>query len=151
MKRTSSGGRGSKSPSRTLRLTFSYEGSNVRLVSRQSVEMIPPQGDAAATRQGQAGFWYEVRDEKDNTLFRRIVQNPIRFAAEIRSEDPERPLSWQDVSEPRGEFVLLMPDLDTARVLVLFGSPMERGAPLGPAKEIARFDLSQGPAAQELS
>ena len=145
----SSGGSGPKGRSHTLRLTLSYEGSNVRLVSRQRVEMVSPQSDAAASRQGQPGFWYEVRDEKDRTLYRRVVQNPLRFAAEIRSDDPEWPLSWQEVRHPRGDFVLLMPDLDAAHALVLFSSPMERGAPPGPAEEIARIDLSQGPATKE--
>jgi hypothetical protein len=129
----------------TLRLTFSYEGSDLRLISRQRVEMMSPPSDPVQAQKEQTGFWYEVRDAEGRTLYRRVIQNPIKFAAEVRSDDPERPLAWQEVSEPRGNFILLMPDLDRAHMLVLFSSPMEPGAALGPAKEIAHFDLAQGP------
>ena len=127
----------------TLRLTFSYEGSIVRMVSRQSVEMVPPPSDSLHVKEGQTGFWYELRDTKGNTLYRRVTQNPIKFAVEVRSDDWERPLNWESTKDPRGSFILLMPDLREAHTLVLFGSPPEPDKETEPAKEIYRFDLSQ--------
>lgn len=129
---------------RALRLTFSYEDSNVRLASIQKVEMLAPPSDPIRAQDGQeAGFWYELRDGEGRTLYRRVIQNPIKFAFEVRS-DPERPLAWQKVSGPRGEFVLLMPELEKAKTLVLFSSPLEPEGALGPAKELTRFNLEQG-------
>ena len=139
-----------KQRDRSLRLTFSYEGSDVRLVSRQSVEMVPPPSDHLRTLEGQTGFWYELRDAEGRTLYRRITETPVKFAAEVRSDDPRRPLTWEKVSRPQGHFVLLMPDLDQARTLVLFSSPLEPEAAAKPAKEIARFDLQQGPESREI-
>lgn len=127
----------------TLRLTFSYEGSDVRLVSLQSVEMVPLPSDPVYAQEPRTGFWYEVRDTKGRTLYRRATQNPIKFAAEVRSDDPERPLMWQKVSEPKGSFVLLMPDLKEAQTLVLFSSPLDPEKAAGLANEIARFDLTR--------
>lgn len=135
----------SKKKDLALRLMFSYEGRDVRLVSRQSVEMVTPPSDPIRVQEGQAGFWYELRDAEGRTLYRRVIQNPIKFAVEVRSDDPKRPLMWQKVSEPRGSFVLLMPDLKQAYTLVLFGSPPEPEAAAEPAKEIARFNLTQVP------
>ena len=128
----------------TMRLTFSYEGTDLRLISQQSVRMVPPPSDSLRAEEEQTGFWYEVHDAGGSTLYRRVTQNPIKFAVEVRSDDPDRPLNWQQVDEPRGTFVLLIPDLDSALEVVLFGDPLEPDAPSGPAKEIARFDLKQG-------
>ena len=127
----------------TLRLTFSYEGSDVQLVSRQSVEIVPLPSDPIHAQEPRTGFWYELRDVKGLTLYRRTTQNPIKFATEVRSDDPEHPLMWQKVSEPKGSFMLLMPDLKEAQTLVLFSSPLDPEEATGPAKEITRFDLTK--------
>lgn len=143
--------RGRKPNFPTLRLTLTYEGSDLRLTSRENVQMVSPPSDPIRPQKGETGFWYEVRDGEDRTLYRRVIQNPIKFAVEVRSDDPERPLAWQEVSEPRGEFILLVPDLDRAHMLVLFSSPLEPGVAPRPAKEIARFDLVQGPEGKEVA
>jgi hypothetical protein len=128
----------------TQRLVFFYEGDNVRLVSRQRVVMKVPPSDPPTLKGDQAGFWVEVRDSEERVLYRRVMPNPIASGVEVRSDDPERPLSWRELKEPRGSFTLLVPDIGATSSLVLLGSPGGRGAPTGPAKEIARFDLSVG-------
>lgn len=138
------GTQSTKQLNRAMRLTFSYEGSNVRLASMQRIEMLAPRSDPIRTQEGHAGFWYELRDAEGRTLYRRVIQNPIKFAFEVRS-DPERPLAWQKVSEPRGNFVLLMPDIEQAKMVVLFSSPLEPEGVPGPAKELTRFNLEQIP------
>ena len=129
----------------SLRLTFTYEASNIRLVSKQSVEIASQPTDPLEPEEGTTGFWYEVRDEEGLTIYRRIIQNPIKFAAEVKSDDPDRPFAWEEVRDPRGSFFLLIPDLKDARSLILVSSPLKFGAPLEPAEELARFDLMKAP------
>lgn len=134
-----------KQPNRSLRLTFSYEGSDVRLVSMKSIEMLSPPSDPIQTQEGQAGFWYELRDAEGLTLYRRVIQNPIKFASEVRSDNPKRPLEWRKVIEPRGDFVLIVPDLPQAKTVKLFSSPLEPEGTLMPASELTHFSLKQVP------
>jgi hypothetical protein len=124
---------------RAQRLTFSYEGSNVHLLSRQTVEMIPPPSDPVQDSERQAGFWYTLRDREGRPIYRRVVHNPIRHDVEVFSDDPERSVSRVRVSEPRGVFSLLVPGLDEPYTLTLHSSPP--GATGEAAQEIARFDI----------
>ena len=132
-----------KQKNRALRLTFSYVGSGVQLIARQSLEMTPLPSDPLNAREGETGFWYEIRDANGHPIYRRITENPLRFAVEIRTDDPSQPLTWQKVSQPQGQFLLLLPDLDQAQTLVLFSSPPEPEGGTKPSQEIARFDLRQ--------
>ena len=77
---------------RTLRLTFSYEGSNVRLVSSQSIDMKPPPAEPEPIQKGQSGFWYELTDAHGRQLYQRVVHNPIRMEDEIYSSEPNAPI-----------------------------------------------------------
>ncbi len=130
--------------SRTLRLTFSYEGHNVRLVSRQSVEMIPPSSDPITLEEERSGFWYELQDKQGRVLYRRVVHNPIRFEAEVFSHHPEVPLTRTKIDNPQGMFQLLVPETHEAATLVLFSSPLEPEFAGEPARELARFQLTPG-------
>jgi hypothetical protein len=142
-----------RKPNQTLRLTFSYQGNQVQLISRQSVEMISPPSDPVVGEEGQTGFWYELRDSQDRILYRRAINNPIEFEVEVRTGDPERPLARERVTDPQGIFVLLMPDLAEARTLVIFSSPLEPEAAIAiaPARELTRFDLTQNPESEEVT
>jgi hypothetical protein len=142
-----------RKPNRTLRLTFSYQGNQVQLISRQSVEMISPPSEPIVGEEEQAGFWYELRDAQDLILYRRAINNPIEFAVEVRTDDPERPLARQQITDPQGIFVLLMPDLTEARTLVIFSSPLEPEAAIAiaPARELARFNITQNPESEEVA
>jgi hypothetical protein len=124
---------------RTLRLVFAYEGDDVRLLSVERVEMRPLPSDELEPVEKTAGFWYELRDGAERTLYRRIAQHPTRTSTEVLTDDPERPLRRVDVSDPRGEFVLLAPDLDEAQTLVFVGSP--GGDAATESRELARFPL----------
>ena len=126
------------------RLVFSYGTGEVQLVSQQRVAAKTLPSDPVDRMEGRTGFWVEVRDSEERVLYRRVMPNPIASAVEVRSDDPERPLSWRELKNLHGSFTLLVPDLGTASSLVLLGSPGRRGAPTGPAREIARFGLSVG-------
>ncbi len=135
----------SQQSKRTLRLTFSYEGSTVRLVSRQSVEMITPPASPYPIREGQTGFWYELRERGGKVLYQRAVHNPIHFDVEIFSDDPQQPMSRQKVDNPSGIFVLFVPDIPEGYNVVLFSSPLTQEEATKPAQELARFTVAQEP------
>ncbi|HEY0080284.1 MAG TPA: hypothetical protein VGB73_16865 [Pyrinomonadaceae bacterium] len=134
---------------RSLRLIFAYEGGSVRLVGRQSVEMIPPPSDSLAGREGETGFWYELRDSQGRALYRRLMQNPIQYSTEVLSNDPMRPVERRDVQEPRGVFVLISPDIEEAQTLALFSAPSERNELGRSSRIIGEFDLKQDAGGKE--
>lgn len=105
--------------------------------------MIPPPTEPAEPKTGQTGFWYELHDTDGRPLYRRIVQNPIRFDAEVFSPDPKESIRRIELPNPEGTFVLLAPDLGEARSVVLFSSPLERKAAAEEARELARFPLAR--------
>lgn len=136
---------------RAVRLTFTYEGDEVRLVNQRSLEMIAPPGDELSGR--EQGFWVEVRDGKDEALHRLVMQDPIRRDVEVFSPDPEQSPYRAPVEEPSGIFVVVVPDLEEADHVALMssGAPSASArdvspeaasrAPAGPASEFARFPL----------
>jgi hypothetical protein len=130
---------------RVLRLTFSYEGSAVKLVSSQKVEMTLPPSHALAPAERESGFWFTLADKTGNPVYRRVVQNPIRFDKEVFSPGREGSLHREAVAKPRGSFVVLVPDQEDARTLMLFSHPLEPHGLIHPAKEFIRFDLSAEP------
>lgn len=134
-----------ESPLRTLRVTFAYDGTTVRVVSRQAVDMRPTSSDPVYDYQGRSGTWFEVRDTTGRVLYRRMVQDLMPVDMEAPSGDPERPFT-RVKAERRGAFVLTMPNLSRAQSIVLFASPDED--PRKPAREIGRFDL-RGPEPKE--
>jgi hypothetical protein len=130
---------------RTLRLVFEYEGRDVRLLSAERVAMTPPPSHELEAGEGATGFWYEVRDPDERTLYRRITENPVRMSTEVLTDDRERPLAREPVSEPRGHFVLHVPDVEEAATLLLVGSRPEDEPAARAAEVLGRFDLRQQP------
>ncbi len=140
-------------PPRAVRLTFAFEGDEVRLVGRQPVEMIAPPTDKLDGYEHEQGFWLEVRSGKDETLHRQVMQDPLRYDVEVFSPDPEQSVFRSPVDEPSGIFVVVVPDLSEADHVALLssGAPTAaaRGmtpeaaarAPSGPATEFVRFPL----------
>jgi hypothetical protein len=131
--------------SRTLRLTFSYEGGTVRLVSRMSVDMIAPAASPTPIREGQSGFWYELRDRSGRVLYQRALHNPIRIESEVYPVDQTQPIRHVPVNRPRGNFDLLVPDMAEADNVILFSSPLDPANSAAPARELARFRLKEEP------
>lgn len=131
-----------------LRLTFSYRGQDIELVSTQAVDMRIPPGDALQWDERSSGFWVLLRDGGGQPLYRRIAADPIQTSVEYPTDDPKKPLARQDVASPEGVFVVLVPDLPQAQSIALFSSgggatAQERTAGTA-AREIATFDLKRG-------
>ena len=129
---------------RTLRFLFQYEGNQVQLVSQQSVTMIPPPPTSThSPKEGQEGFWYELRDSQDHSVYYRAVANPIPIECEVFSEDQNESICRQEVDVTRGTFVLLAPDLPEATSVLLFSPPLQRTLMAKGTSELVRFNLSR--------
>lgn len=134
----------SNAPTEVLRLTFEYDGNNVRLISSQKVRMTLPASMAPHPEKNQAGFWYELRDANERTLYHRVMESPIRFDAEVFSNEEKGSIRRQEVLKPQGAFVLLVPDTPEAESIVLFGSSSAPRTTALSANELARFKLKLG-------
>ncbi len=128
---------------RALRLTFEYEGSNVKLVSTQSVEMILPPTQPLESPQDQTGFWFTLSNSQGKPVYRRAIHNPIAYDREVFSNDPKHPsIQRVPVNEPKGTFVVLVPDVQDARTVQLFSHPLNPAGHGQPAREFARFNIT---------
>jgi hypothetical protein len=129
-----------------LRLTFSYEGNTVQLLTQQNLDTLVPPSDSLDDFTGQAGFWYELRDAAAQPVYRRIMENPIQFSLEGPPDDPENmsDLHRVQVDNPLGVFTLLVPNLAEAQTLALVSSPLDSETLAEPATDLAVFDLSGG-------
>lgn len=129
-----------------LRLIFSYRGRAIALERWIRVDVIAPPSDRLPDVEAQTGFWYELRDAKEQSIYVRGAHNPLRAGIEAPTGDAARPFVRHAVPEPAGWFALLVPALESARTLVIFSPPLdERGSGL-PARELARFELPVDPA-----
>lgn len=126
---------------RALRLLIEYDGRKLAVRERQQVEMATPPSDPLRGYDGQSGFWYELRDAKGRVLYRRIVNNPIRYEAE--AHDPETGIRRYPIEKPRGVFAVLVPVLPEADSLVVVSSPLDPGKSAAPAEPLARIPLGQ--------
>lgn len=135
-------------PGAAVRLIFSYDGDEVRLLSQQRVEMTLPPGDPLQAPSGVHGFWAEVRGVNGEVLYRWRMPDPLRADTEIFSEDPERTVSRTAIERPQGAFTVVVPDYAEAAELALVSSrpedaergPKTAAEPAAP-REITRFPL----------
>jgi hypothetical protein len=126
-----------------LRLTFTYEGSEIRLVSQQSVEMTLPPSHDLQGYEGHSGFWYVLQDAQGQPLYRRTTQNPMKHDVEVFSNEPATSIARQNIDQPKGSFVLLVPAIAGTQTVALFSHPLKMEASARPVTEIARFDLTK--------
>jgi hypothetical protein len=143
---------------KAVRLTFAYQGDQVKLLSQQPVDMTVLPSDPVKGYEEQKGFWAEVKSDQDKTLFRRVLHNPTRNDAEVFSEDREQSISRAPAPKRKGVFVVVVPATDKGHEVTLSRSAGQpdvetEGAPkgmaamrslaTGPATEIARFKLKK--------
>jgi|GEM_PF-1062302 hypothetical protein len=141
----------SAEPMKAMRLTFSYDGDNVKLISQQRTEMIVPPSDPVKGYRKQKGFWAELKSEQDKTLYRQVMHNPTRNDIEVFPETPDEGISREPAPKRKGIFVVLVPDTEKAEEVTLFRSVPETQGPASglfslaskPATEIMRFKLKK--------
>ena len=142
---------------RSVRLTIAYDGDRMEMVSQQSVAMKAPPSDpvesapAAAMDAGPTGFWVDLKDEQDQTLYRRVLHDPVPRHVEAFSPDPRQTVQRVPVpiTESRGVFSVVLPEIEAAQAVSLIGPPPQPTGPGAlaeegpqPSREIARFDLT---------
>jgi hypothetical protein len=101
------------------RLTFAYDGSDIRLVAQQRVAMIAPPDDSDRTYAARAGTWVEVRDASGHGLYRQILADPVRHGYEVHSDDPAEGSREVEPESPSGVFQVVVPDLPEGEDVVL--------------------------------
>jgi len=109
---------------KAIRLTFSYKGTEIKLISQDKFEKILPPSSNISNR---SGFWYEVAGDKQNVLYQRIISNPIQTDIEVFTNDSKESIMRQKISQIEGVFSILIPDLPEAKTFSLFSSPIEKG------------------------
>jgi hypothetical protein len=129
-------------PSPARRLTFAYEGDQVRLVSEQLVTMIIPPSHPLDRLETAGGFSIILRDERGEPVYGRISESPLRFDEEVFDRDPKRSIRREANPHPKGTFVVLVPAIDNARRLEFFGSPAKPKAHLESTRRLATFMLA---------
>ena len=133
---------------KAMRLTFSYAGDDVKLISQQPVDMLVPPSDPVKGFTRHKGFWAELKNENDKTLYRRVMHNPTRNDAEVFSDDT---ISREPAPKRKGVFVVVVPDSTQGDSVTLSRSEPEKKGPARgirafaskPASQILRFKLKK--------
>ena len=127
-----------------VRMILQYEGRQLRLLSRERIDMLAPPSDPLEGHEGYRGFWVEVRDPDGRTLHRRVMPDPMEPAVEVFSDQPGASLHQVPVSKPQGIFAVLVHDLEHADHLAIVSSPVDEGGQRTTlaATELARFPLT---------
>ncbi len=125
-----------------LRLSFSYNREGVTLDFIRTLEEMPTPESDPLEHDPEAGFWYELRGADNTTLYRQVLQNPLRYDAEVYLEDEM--IVRQVFDDYADTFDLLVPALAAATQIALFSSPLNPETLGEAATELATFSLAQG-------
>jgi hypothetical protein len=106
----------------------------------------PPSVGERPEAEKHGGFWMELRDAGDRVLFNRVLHSPLGDSVEVHSPDGKIQRVFGDLKE--NVFEVLLPDVSNAKTVVLMGESLEpvtlREREVGPARELARFDVPKG-------
>ncbi len=127
----------------SLRLTFSYSGTEVRLAGVERVAVLAPAAVTPPPEGEQAGYWIEVRDSAGNLLYHRPLHDPIRADIEVFGDEPGGPIYRVSNEKREGEFDVLVPDLPEASAFVLYGTPAEARTAGTASKELLGHDFAE--------
>jgi hypothetical protein len=128
-------------PPSVRRLTFAYEGDKITLLSEQEVTMLAPPSHPLEHVETTPGFSIILRDGRGNPIYRRVMENPVQFDVEVFSPDPKQSIRRVAVQHPKGTFVILIPEIQGARTVEFFGTPLRPQAHQEPPQMLARFTL----------
>lgn len=128
-------------PSRAIRVIFEYEGDKLEVRDEIATEKAIAPSDPIRGYEGESGSWIELRDDKGDLVFRRILSDPIQF--DVESHDPELGSRRHPVEKPSGTFTVLVPDVPDARDLIVVASPLDAERRAAPAEPLVRFRLGE--------
>ncbi len=130
-----------------VRLLFAFEGRDVRLLRKQWLSMVAPPSDRFPKRderqEPMAGFWVDLLDGEEQVVYRRVFgENPMSAGIAVYTGDKDHPFTMQRTAEPKGDFMVVVPDIPEATSVALFGSPPAQEG-FAAAEELARFGLKE--------
>lgn len=130
-------------PPGAWRLTFEYDGEDVRVVSQERVAMLAPPDDEQLLDKGESGYWVEIRDDEDAVVYRQVIHDPIRTDLEVFPEDPSEPIRRVPAARPQGVFQVVVPDLPEGRTAVMHGHASRQELREQGPKPMAQFRLEE--------
>jgi peptidoglycan hydrolase-like protein with peptidoglycan-binding domain len=132
-------------PDTLLRLVFSYKSEDfandpfAQLVLAEVLDQIPPAAQDVQALGEHSGYWVEIHDDAGNVLYREFLPDDlIAFRAETLDDAGEAP----DAADPQGTFDLVVPLVPRAKLLVLFGPPLDSADRGEASVAILTFDLT---------
>lgn len=123
------------------RLTFEYDGDEIKLVSNQAVTMIVPPTQPLDAAPTHGALSLVVRDQGNNPLYRATHESPIRHDAEVFSPEGGGTAQRVAVAHPKGAFTVLVPDLPAAHQVELVGHPLKPEAHTEPPQPLGTYSL----------
>jgi hypothetical protein len=120
-------------PMRAIRLIFEYDGDQVRLVSRQPVDMAVTGFDLAQTE--HPGYYVDVRSASDQTLARVPARDAFAGSLEVFPENPGEPITRVDDASRKGAFTVVVPAPESSdHVTIMQMKPGTPDAPVAGAR-----------------
>lgn len=113
-------------PSFAIRIVFEYDADTLRVVSTERVDMMVPLSDPTDDYRGREGSWIELQNADGSTVYRQVLSHAIPSDVEALSDADGHPLTRRAVEHPKGTFVALLPELESARTLVVCHQPAGR-------------------------
>lgn len=134
--------------SEAIRLTIAYEGERLEVISEDKIEKIVPLLREIDDKK-HSGAWIELKDKKGNVLHTEAIDIPFGSDLEVFSNDPKDPsITRENISNFKGTFSILIPDVPGAEELNIFSSPVfsETGVSglNSEAKKIFHHSLKKG-------
>jgi len=131
---------------KAIRLTFSYEGDNITLVSRQKVDKFLPSSALSVNPPVSSKSWFELSDPQRNLIHTRSLDNLIKKDMEVFSEDPNNSIHRQKIPDIKGTFSILIPDIPNATNFDIFTSPVTTDSALMAEnkKNVFHLNLQEG-------
>lgn len=134
-------------PTRSLRLTFAYDESGIRLAAWNRRSKPAPRGHDERVAAPRNGISVELRDDMGVPLFRRLLAEPIAQTVEVVAEAGH--LQRLPIARPNGTFIVVVPNLIAAVEISIDAGPdvvlRQQAFASGPAepqrRRLARFEM----------
>ena len=128
------------SPPQALRLTLTYEGTQIRITGSEQVAMTVPATMPTPPQADQTGYWLEVHDDTGRLVYHRSLHQPIAIDAEAFSPDRTQSITRVPTTSRSGQFTVVIPDVSNARTFELHG-PADPARPELAAGTLVRVDV----------
>ena len=129
-------------PPQALRVTFGYQGSQVRVLGSERVAMLVPAPADDPPTAGQTGYWLAVRDAAGRVMYHQPLQDPLQTSVEVFAPDPRQPITRMSNPVREGRFTAIVPDTPDAEVVELYGPP-DPARPDEPSQPLVRADVAR--------